>query len=78
MGKKRPQRKKIKTLKNPEASFDNRMVQKNVLAFKVNIQRARQLCSPEYPAVLVGDAAVTPHPDTQALAMPRAPGARRS
>jgi flavin-dependent dehydrogenase len=39
-------------------------VEKNVFAFKVNIQRARQLCSPEYPAVLVGDAAVTPHPDT--------------
>lgn len=39
-------------------------VEKNVLAFKVDIQRARQLASPEYPAVLVGDAAVTPHPDT--------------
>ena len=39
-------------------------VQKNVLAFKIRIQRARQFYSPEFPAVMVGDAAVTPHPDT--------------
>jgi 2-polyprenyl-6-methoxyphenol hydroxylase-like FAD-dependent oxidoreductase len=39
-------------------------VQNNVFAFAVNIQRARQMVSDTYPAVLVGDAAVTPHPDT--------------
>jgi 2-polyprenyl-6-methoxyphenol hydroxylase-like FAD-dependent oxidoreductase len=39
-------------------------VEQKIYAFKLNIQRARQMVSPEYPAVLVGDAAVTPHPDT--------------
>lgn len=37
-------------------------VDKNVGAFKIAIQRARQMFSPIYPAILVGDAAVTPHP----------------
>jgi hypothetical protein len=31
--------------------------------FTIAIQRARQFNSPEYPAVLMGDAAVTPHPE---------------
>jgi hypothetical protein len=39
-------------------------VEQNLFAFKLNIQRARELFSREYPAVVVGDAAVTPHPDT--------------
>jgi len=39
-------------------------VEQKIYAFKINIQRARQMVSPEYPAVVVGDAAVTPHPDT--------------
>ncbi len=38
-------------------------VEKNVGLFKIAIQRARQFYSPKYPAVLVGDAAVTPHPE---------------
>jgi 2-polyprenyl-6-methoxyphenol hydroxylase-like FAD-dependent oxidoreductase len=38
-------------------------VEKNVGIFKIAIQRARQFQSPQYPAVLVGDAAVTPHPE---------------
>jgi 2-polyprenyl-6-methoxyphenol hydroxylase-like FAD-dependent oxidoreductase len=38
-------------------------VEKNVGVFKIAIQRARQFYSPKYPAVLVGDAAVTPHPE---------------
>jgi hypothetical protein len=46
------EREKIKDVKN------------NILAFAINIQRARQMYSTKYPAVLVGDAAVTPHPDT--------------
>jgi hypothetical protein len=37
-------------------------VEKNTAVFKVSIQRARQFQSAEYPAVIVGDAAVTPHP----------------
>lgn len=37
--------------------------EKSVAVFKIAIQRARQFYSPKYPAVLVGDAAVTPHPD---------------
>lgn len=37
-------------------------VQKNVGLFKITIQRASQFYSDEYPAVIVGDAAVTPHP----------------
>jgi len=39
-------------------------VEKNMLAFKIQIQRAQQFYSPTFPAVLVGDAAVTPHPDS--------------
>lgn len=39
-------------------------VANKVLAFRISIQRARQMASEKYPAVLVGDAAVTPHPDT--------------
>jgi 2-polyprenyl-6-methoxyphenol hydroxylase-like FAD-dependent oxidoreductase len=38
-------------------------VEKNVALFKIKIQRACQFFSPEYPAVVVGDAAVTPHPE---------------
>lgn len=38
-------------------------VEKNIGLFKIAIQRARQFYSPKYPAVLVGDAAVTPHPE---------------
>lgn len=37
-------------------------VQKNVGLFKITIQRAAQFYSNDYPAVIVGDAAVTPHP----------------
>jgi 2-polyprenyl-6-methoxyphenol hydroxylase-like FAD-dependent oxidoreductase len=37
-------------------------VEKNVGLFKIAIQRAQQFYSKDYPAVLVGDAAVTPHP----------------
>jgi hypothetical protein len=44
------EREKLKNVKN------------NLLAFAINIQRARQMVSDKYPAVLVGDAAVTPHP----------------
>lgn len=43
---------------------DLQNVQKNVGIFKIAIQRARQFYSPQFPAVLVGDAAVTPHPQT--------------
>ena len=39
-------------------------VDRNVSLFKVKVQKAQQFYSPEYPAVLVGDAAVTPHPET--------------
>jgi len=39
-------------------------VKNKLYAFKVDIQRARQLVSRTYPCVLVGDSAVTPHPDT--------------
>jgi len=38
-------------------------VRRNVGLFKIEIQRARQFYSSAFPAVLVGDAAVTPHPD---------------
>ncbi len=38
-------------------------VQKNTGLFKVSIQRARHFYSPTFPAVIVGDAAVTPHPE---------------
>ncbi len=38
-------------------------VQKNTGLFKVSIQRARHFYSPKFPAVIVGDAAVTPHPE---------------
>ncbi len=38
-------------------------VQKNVAIFKIAIQRAGQFYSKDYPAVIVGDAAVTPHPE---------------
>ena len=31
--------------------------------FKIAIQRAREMFSPDFPAVLVGDSAVTPHPE---------------
>ena len=37
-------------------------VEKNIGLFKITIQRAAQFYSNEYPAVIVGDAAVTPHP----------------
>ena len=39
-------------------------VEKNTGLFKVSIQRARHFCSSSYPAVIVGDAAVTPHPES--------------
>lgn len=39
-------------------------VDKNVALFKIQIKKANQLYSPFFPAVLVGDAAVTPHPET--------------
>ena len=38
-------------------------VGKNVALFKIAIQRADQFYSEEFPAVIVGDAAVTPHPE---------------
>jgi 2-polyprenyl-6-methoxyphenol hydroxylase-like FAD-dependent oxidoreductase len=38
-------------------------VQKNTGLFKVSIQRVRHFYSDAYPAVIVGDAAVTPHPE---------------
>ena len=38
-------------------------VEKNVALFKIAIQRAEQFYSEEFPAVIVGDAAVTPHPE---------------
>jgi hypothetical protein len=38
-------------------------VEKNIAVFQVAIQRAQQFYSPSFPAVLVGDAAVTPHPE---------------
>jgi 2-polyprenyl-6-methoxyphenol hydroxylase-like FAD-dependent oxidoreductase len=38
-------------------------IDKNVALFKIAIQRAKQFYSPIFPAVLVGDAAVTPHPE---------------
>lgn len=37
---------------------------KSANLFKVKIRQARNFVSPDYPAVLVGDAAVTPHPRT--------------
>ena len=39
-------------------------VEKNTGLFKVSIQRARHFYSQEFPAVIVGDAAVTPHPES--------------
>ena len=39
-------------------------VDRNVALFKISVKRAQQFYSPEYPAVLIGDAAVTPHPET--------------
>jgi len=39
-----------------------KQVDKNTAVFEVKIQRAHHLRSEEYPAVIVGDAAVTPHP----------------
>ncbi len=38
-------------------------VEKNVALFEVSIQRAQNFYSQMYPAVLLGDAAVTPHPE---------------
>jgi 2-polyprenyl-6-methoxyphenol hydroxylase-like FAD-dependent oxidoreductase len=38
-------------------------VAKNVGVFKIAIQRVRQMYSPNIPAVIVGDAAVMPHPE---------------
>ena len=38
-------------------------VQKNMGLFKVSIQRVRHFYSSTFPAVIVGDAAVTPHPE---------------
>ncbi len=38
-------------------------VEKNTGLFKVSIQRARHFYSRTFPAVIVGDAAVTPHPE---------------
>lgn len=40
-----------------------KQVEKNMALFEISIQRAQQFYSPEYPAVLLGDAAVTPHPE---------------
>ena len=40
-----------------------KQVQKNTGLFKVSIQRARHFYSAKFPAVIVGDAAVTPHPE---------------
>lgn len=40
-----------------------KQVEKNMAVFKIAIQRAKQFFSPRYPAVIVGDAAVTPHPE---------------
>jgi 2-polyprenyl-6-methoxyphenol hydroxylase-like FAD-dependent oxidoreductase len=42
---------------------DIKEVQNNVGIFKIAIQRVRQMYSNVYPAVIVGDAAVTPHPE---------------
>src|SRR6202044_1221650 len=41
-----------------------KQVKNNLDSFEIRIQRARLLISNTYPAVVVGDAAVTPHPDT--------------
>jgi hypothetical protein len=38
-------------------------VEKNTGLFKVSIQRVRHFYSKDFPAVIVGDAAVTPHPE---------------
>jgi hypothetical protein len=38
-------------------------VDKNIALFEISIQRATQFYSQEYPAVLLGDSAVTPHPE---------------
>ncbi len=40
-----------------------KQVQKNLAVFKIAVVRARQFYSDQYPAVIVGDAAVTPHPE---------------
>jgi hypothetical protein len=39
-------------------------IESNVGAFKISIQRVRHLYSPFFPAVILGDSAVTPHPET--------------
>jgi hypothetical protein len=39
-------------------------IKSNVGSFKISIQRVRHLYSPEFPAVILGDSAVTPHPET--------------
>jgi 2-polyprenyl-6-methoxyphenol hydroxylase-like FAD-dependent oxidoreductase len=38
-------------------------VDKNIALFEISIQRASQFYNQEYPAVLLGDSAVTPHPE---------------
>ncbi|WP_213807226.1 hypothetical protein [Granulicella sp. dw_53] len=40
-----------------------KQVEKNVAVFEISVQRATQFYSQQYPAVLLGDAAVTPHPE---------------
>ena len=39
-------------------------IDSNVGSFKISIQRVRHLYSPFFPAVILGDSAVTPHPET--------------
>lgn len=39
-------------------------IDSNVGSFKISIQRVRHLYSPYFPAVILGDSAVTPHPET--------------
>jgi 2-polyprenyl-6-methoxyphenol hydroxylase-like FAD-dependent oxidoreductase len=61
-------RKLVVALKRGTESTNGEMekikeVEHSLHAFAVDIQRARELFSKEYPAILVGDAAVTPHPD---------------
>jgi 2-polyprenyl-6-methoxyphenol hydroxylase-like FAD-dependent oxidoreductase len=48
---------------SPNALDEIKAVQKNTAVFKIAIQRVRHFYSPNYPAVIVGDAAVTPHPE---------------
>lgn len=40
-----------------------KQVQKNLAVFKIAVVRAKQFYSDKYPAVILGDAAVTPHPE---------------